>query len=166
MVTLNAPIVVAVDGSEHAQNALRWAVAAAAREGRMLRVVTAVGTIAAGYAPGVVMTQDVIDAVRDDAHRIVDAAVGAAKAINADVEVTGGLFDGKPALVLREISGRAHMLVVGSRGMGGVAGLLLGRSAPMWPPTPIARSSSSPVSLPYPVRWWSVSTARRRRRPR
>lgn len=126
MATVNAPIVVAVDGSEHAHNALTWAVAAATREGRTLLVVMAVGTIVAGYAPGVVMTQDVIDTLHDDADRIVDIAVGTVKAANPDVAVRGQVYDGKPALVLREISSSAHMLVVGSRGMGGVTGLLLG----------------------------------------
>lgn len=56
VMAVNAPIVVAVDGSDTALEALRWGALAAVRENRSLRVVGVVETVAAGYAPGVLMT--------------------------------------------------------------------------------------------------------------
>ncbi|HCS56746.1 MAG TPA: universal stress protein [Gordonia polyisoprenivorans] len=126
VMAVNAPIVVAVDGSDTALEALRWGALAAVRENRSLRVVGVVETVAAGYAPGVLMTPAVAEALHADARRAVDEAIAAATKVSADVDAEGEVREGRPALVLREISSGAHLLVVGRRGRGGVAGLLLG----------------------------------------
>jgi nucleotide-binding universal stress UspA family protein len=47
-------------------------------------------------------------------------------ATRSDVDVTGAVVEGPTAAVLCDLSARAEMLVVGSRGGGGLAGLFLG----------------------------------------
>ncbi|QTI68382.1 universal stress protein [Gordonia polyisoprenivorans] len=126
VMAVNAPIVVAVDGSDTALEALRWSALAAVRENRSLRVIGIVETVAAGYAPGVLMTPAVAEALHADARRAVDEAIAVATKISADVDAEGEVREGRPALVLREISSGANLLVIGRRGRGGVAGLLLG----------------------------------------
>ncbi|GAB04361.1 universal stress protein [Gordonia amarae] len=122
--TLNAPIVVAVDGSDQAREALAWAVAAAVREKRQLKAVTVVEALS-DYS-GMVLTQDLIDDIYGYAKDILTEALERAAELAPGLEVTGEVLSGKPALLLREVSSRAHLLVVGSRGRGGVKGLLLG----------------------------------------
>ena len=122
--TLDAPIVVAVDGSDQARHALAWAVAAAVREGRQLKVVTVVEAVS-DYS-GMVLTQDLIDDIYGYAKDLINEGLTTATELAPGIDVTGEVLTGKPALRLREASSRAHLLVVGSRGRGGVKGLLLG----------------------------------------
>jgi nucleotide-binding universal stress UspA family protein len=97
-------VVVAVDGSEHAERALRWAADEAALERRHLTVV-AVGS-AAGAA--------------------VDEATAAATRLHPQVQVTSHVLRGDPRQVLVEASAVAFVLVLGSRGRGPVTSMLLG----------------------------------------
>ncbi|WAC53687.1 universal stress protein [Gordonia sp. SL306] len=126
MSALDVPIVAAVDGSETSLGALRWAAAAANREKRPLNIVQALEKPTAEIARGVVFKQGVVDALRADAEKVVQDATTLAEELAPDVITTGRVVDGKPALVLREVSGHAHLLAMGSRGLGGVRGLLLG----------------------------------------
>lgn len=66
------------------------------------------------------------DRARDDLSRVVEEAVGA----QPPVEVCTEVHYGTPASVLLRASRAASLLVVGSRGLGGFAGLLLGSVAP------------------------------------
>ncbi|WP_024499824.1 universal stress protein [Gordonia amicalis] len=123
----SAPVVVAVDGSECALAAVRWAVGAAGREKRHLRVLSAVGMVPGAYAPMAMMTSPaLVEAMQAEASRAVDAAMALAKEIDPDVSVDGKIVGGSPMLALRHASSEAHQLVVGRRGLGGVRGLLLG----------------------------------------
>ncbi|NDZ95383.1 universal stress protein [Streptomyces sp. SID6673] len=126
MSALDVPIVAAVDGSETSLGALRWAAAAADREKRPLTIVQALEKPTAEIARGVVFKQGVVDALRVDAEKFVQDATTLAEELAPGVTTTGRVVDGKPALVLREVSGHAHLLAMGSRGLGGVRGLLLG----------------------------------------
>ena len=71
--TLNAPIVVAVDGSDQAREALAWAVAAAVREKRQLKAVT-VDEALSDYS-GMVLTQDLMDDIYGYAKDILTEAL-------------------------------------------------------------------------------------------
>lgn len=120
---------VGVDGSDGAHAALLHALAEARLRGARLRAVAAwhMSTMAyagAGLAPGI--DPAVFEA---SASAILDAALAALAALGeqADgVQIERVVRMGQPAQVLVEEARGADLLVVGSRGHGGFAGLLLG----------------------------------------
>jgi nucleotide-binding universal stress UspA family protein len=101
---LRGSIVVAVDGSDHGQRALRWAACQAALEHRRLLVV----------------------GVGDGASAAVTEASGAALALHPDLTLLPHVATGDVRSVLIECSASAAMLVLGSRGLGPVRSILLG----------------------------------------
>lgn len=120
-------IVVGHDGSDHAHRALREALTLARDLGTKLRVVRAFSIMSApspvmpdfGFVASVDELKNGVDeALRSD---IADEVAGFA---GLEVESVGVLGSG-PASLLAASAG-ARMLVVGSRGRGGVAGMLLG----------------------------------------
>jgi nucleotide-binding universal stress UspA family protein len=114
--------VVGVDGSAGGDKALRWAVAEAELRGAMLHIVVGAWytQIWSVYAP--------IPAVEltESAAPILSQAVGVARAQWPDVLIREDIVVEPPAKALIEASKDASVLVVGSRGRGGFAGLLLG----------------------------------------
>lgn len=124
-----APVVVGVDGSASGLDA----VAVAAREARLrgcgLKVVHAF-TLPALYAPpGPSSWGPAVAELRDAAGRLVDDAVRHARGAAPDVEVDAAVVAGEPLTVLEAQSRTAVLTVVGSRGLGSFAGLLLGSTA-------------------------------------
>lgn len=115
-------IVVGVDGSPSSKLALRWAARIARAENARIDVLGvwqwpyAYGwaAIPADYAP-----QQDIEKVLTEA---VDEVFGAHRP--GDLRI--GVLEGDPARLLIELSKQARLVVVGSRGHGGFAGLLLG----------------------------------------
>jgi nucleotide-binding universal stress UspA family protein len=118
-------IVVGIDGSAGAEVALRFAADEASLRQAQLRVVSAWHVATSVYMPPTYMDLD-LDAFRqtasDAAARQVVEVLGAERAANVDVVI----HEGSPAEVLIAESRQAELLVVGSRGHGGFAGLLLG----------------------------------------
>lgn len=119
------PIVVAVDGSESALRATRWAAAEAIRRGRALRIVHAYEWPLA-YGPTFVAPDTLYDAVRDGAADVMRDAVAAATDAAPGLRYESEIFRGPTVPVLRTVSGQAALLVLGSRGLGGFTGLLAG----------------------------------------
>jgi nucleotide-binding universal stress UspA family protein len=120
-------IVVGVDGSKSSQQALRWARFLADTTGCSMEAVIAWqplsayswGTMGwAAYPADWDPAADAGKAITDT----VEEAFGPSPA--ADITIT--VREGGAAQVLLEASVGARMLVVGSRGHGGFAGLLLG----------------------------------------
>lgn len=118
-------IVVGVDGSSGARAALRFAVEEARLRGARLRIVTAWHVPPMAYSGGF--------AVPFDRRDFEQGATAVAENALADLgEETEGLdvdhvaVEGQPAQVLLAEAEGAELLVVGSRGHGGFAGLLLG----------------------------------------
>lgn len=123
---MTGPVVVGVDGSESALRAVAWAAAEAARRHTALRLVAAFS-----WQPDDAMVRYVVgDEYRQDLEARerakLDAAVAAA---GNGVEVITELVAGAPVDVLAEESRAAQMLVLGHRGLGGFAELLLGSVA-------------------------------------
>lgn len=109
------PVVVAVDGSEPAKAAVEWAAADARRRRLPLTVVHVCERQPRGLD------------FRKYCAGTVDAAVARARAASGgDVPVSGELRDGNVIEALIGESASADCLVLGSRGLGGFKGLLLG----------------------------------------
>lgn len=117
-------IVVGVDGSPCSREALRFASAEAALRGKSLQVVWAWQAPGSLYAMSALSpTFDPLElsrAARKAAERECSEVLGA-----RDVD-TLTVVEGNAASALIEESGEADMLVVGSRGLGGFKGLMLG----------------------------------------
>lgn len=117
-------IVVGIDGSAPGLAALRWAAGEAQRHGVELHVLLAYLPPAPG--PFTRPTPQQEKAAADAAEAVVAAAVSEAAGLAPGVNVHGKPVAGKPAAVLVQASDQAGLVVVGSRGGGGFAGLLLG----------------------------------------
>jgi nucleotide-binding universal stress UspA family protein len=123
-VTESGRIVVGVDGSAHARRALRWAIDHARQRGATVDAVHAWQYVYAGVS-GFQVAVPVTEGIEEAAQATLDHAVDA-EATAGDVEIRRVLAQGPPAQVLLEVATGADHLVVGSRGRGGFAGLLLG----------------------------------------
>lgn len=132
-------IVVGVDGSEGSRRALRWAIEQATARGAHIQAL--------------IVWQRTFDYGRErywPADMALAEAAGQRLA-DAVAEVTGGgtavtieqlVVEGDPGQALCEYSAGADLLIVGSRGLGGFAGLLLGSVS-----TKCAHHSRCPVVI-------------------
>lgn len=115
-------IVVGVDGSESSKSALRWAARLLAITGEGIDAVTA-WRIPSGYGwPYTAVDWDPEVDARKALEQSVEDVFGADRPEGLRLLVRHG----NAAQVLLEASKDADVLVVGSRGHGGFAGLLLG----------------------------------------
>ncbi|MGV5046711.1 universal stress protein [Rhodococcus pyridinivorans] len=128
--TENKPIVVAVDGSDASTTAVHWAARTAAIRGLPLRIVTVVH-IPAFYYSEPYLAQSFHEEMKATARdRLDNAAVLARQIIDenrhGNVEITTEQLEGKVVPTLIAQAEHADRLVVGSRGLGEVKGLLAG----------------------------------------
>jgi nucleotide-binding universal stress UspA family protein len=123
-ITTRSGILVGYDGSPHSARALDWAVLEARRHDAPLVLCTAVPPGPATARPRhswipdakrMAAAEDLLNAARD---RIAQAA--------ADVPISCATPAKQPARALVDRADRAEMIVVGSRGHGSVASMLLG----------------------------------------
>jgi nucleotide-binding universal stress UspA family protein len=115
-------VVVGVDGSEPSQRALRWAAFIAHSMNASMEAVISWGWGAMGYAPYPSNWNPAEDA-RTIIDQTLDTVFGA-QSHPADLKVS--VREGYAPERLLAASADADMLVVGSRGHGGFAGMLLG----------------------------------------
>ncbi|MHB1064189.1 MAG: universal stress protein [Georgenia sp.] len=153
-------IVVGVDGSDSAKVALVRAVEEAALWGAELSAVAAVpiatGAGAMAWLPATVDRDEVLADVREGLGVAVRSAVG-----DRDVRVRQHALDGNAAALMAEFSTAVELVVVGSRGRGGFAGLLLGSTSQavlqhaaspvMVVPARIKDEGLSPTDVPWNV---------------
>ncbi len=119
-------IVVGVDGSTHGEAALGFAAEEAAlREARLL-IVSAWEEIPMMIESAGVYSLESVEKVRNDAENIVQAAVERVAELRPRVTCEGKAIQGEPAVVLLKEAEDADLIVVGNRGRGGFASLLLG----------------------------------------
>jgi nucleotide-binding universal stress UspA family protein len=146
-------VVVGVDGSARAQQALDWAAADAAATGSALEVVLAwqIATLHDQVREELAVVPP-LSAYERRAQEIADAA--ARRAVErtglSPAAVTARVVHAHAARALLDAAADAALLVVGSRGLGGFAGLALGstsdqvsRHAPC--PVVVVRDSAEPV---------------------
>ncbi|MEV7007523.1 universal stress protein [Streptosporangium sp. NPDC051022] len=116
-------VVAGVDGSSVGADALGFAFAEASLRGVGLRAVHAWNRPVVGGGPFALA--DAEETARGERRVLAEALAGWGERY-PDVKVTEQLEHGHPVDVLREASDRADLLVVGSRGRGDLAGLVLG----------------------------------------
>jgi nucleotide-binding universal stress UspA family protein len=119
-------IVVGIDGSEGSQHALEFAFREAKLRGADVHAVTTwqVPTMAypGGYIPPIPSRSEWAKGAKEALGKALDSCNGA----KAGVDVSCIVREGQAADVLVEESAHADLLVVGSRGLGGFRGLLVG----------------------------------------
>src|SRR6266496_2414188 len=122
-------IVVGVDGSTQSHAALRWALDEARLRGARVEVIHAwtYPYLGEWYEPraGLSLDADVVHAIENDAREMIDTALTEFSPPQ-DVVVNRVAAEGSPSTVLIAAAKDADLLVVGSRGRGGFAELLLG----------------------------------------
>jgi nucleotide-binding universal stress UspA family protein len=123
------PILAGVDGSESASHAVRWAALEAAHRQAPLLILHACAVVPIIVPPGVPLPVSYHDAMREQGSQWLSAAAEAAKAAAPDVPVRTELADGFPAEQLIGRSASAQLVVLGSRGLGGFSGLVVGSIA-------------------------------------
>jgi nucleotide-binding universal stress UspA family protein len=119
-------VVLGVDGSKVSAQAIDFAFRQAEARGYRVLAVHAwhspAGTYEGGLGPLMFDQAEIEDAAR----LLVSRSLAGAIADHPDVEVETRLMSGQPARALLSAAESADLVVVGSRGRGGFAGLLLG----------------------------------------
>lgn len=137
-------VVVGYDGSDHAERALRWAADQAALEHRTLDVVHAVDVseaqlLASGaMGAAAVLTADLVAA----AQPLLEVGVAHVRTRHPELQVHSEVLESDARTALLDLSLRAHMVVVGSRGRGRVRRLVLGSVS-----AAVARHAACPVVI-------------------
>jgi nucleotide-binding universal stress UspA family protein len=137
-VTGDSRIVVGVDGSRHSEDALRWSAQLAAVLGARLEIVAAWeypasfgwAAVAPDWNPG------------QDTEKVAAETIAAVFGDQPPADLQVHVREGGAAKVLLDACEGALMLVVGSRGHGGFAGLLLGSVS-----ANVAEHASCPVLI-------------------
>jgi len=126
-------ILAAVDGSEPSSHALNWAVELATKWDAKLIIVSVVPPISPlvymGPAP---MYIKQYNKVASESHqKVLDRSSAKIKEINPGIAVETRLERGRPADVIVEIAQNENvdLIVMGSRGMGGITGWILGSTS-------------------------------------
>ena len=133
------PVIVGVDGSEESLLAVEWAALEARRHSSPLRIVSAPDVMPRIHAYHA-SPAEIAAALRGIAARALDAAITRSEEVAPGLAVDTGLLSGPPAVAVAESGSDASMLVVGARGAGGFAAMMLGsvsRYVATWAPCPV-----------------------------
>lgn len=139
---LHDALVVAVDDSACSREALRFAADLAARLGEPLHVVM-VWNFVMGPAPDLPVGAPALEEpYQREAEAVLAAVVSTELDADAAASVQQHALHGNVVPLLLELSGVAAQLVVGTRGRGGFAGLLLGSTSEQ-----LVRHAGCPVTV-------------------
>jgi len=122
-------VVVGVDGSASGLAAVEAAAREARLRGAGLRVVHAFIWPATHVPWGPSSLGPPEGGIRNMVERLLAEAVERARAVAPEVDVSHAVVTGEPLTVLEAQSRSAELVVIGSRGMGGFVGLLVGSTA-------------------------------------
>jgi nucleotide-binding universal stress UspA family protein len=139
-------IVVGVDGSPESRVAVDWATRAAALRGVRLHLVQVLSSPAVMTFPEVPMPPGYLQWQEDSARKTLENAAKTVAEASASrpVEVTSEIASGPPVPTLVEISRDARLVVVGCRGRGALARILLGSVS-----TGLVQHAHCPVAIVY-----------------
>ncbi|UNZ17310.1 universal stress protein [Streptomyces sp. 891-h] len=126
---MSGTVVVGVDGSPSSLEAVDVAAREARLRGGSLRVVHAFVWPTTKVPLGSSATGPPEEGMRSLADRTTEEAAARAKSVQPTVEVTHAVVPGEPLSVLATESRDAELVVVGTRGLGGFTGLLVGSVA-------------------------------------
>jgi len=119
------PVVVGVDGSAESLRAVEWAAMEAKRHGTALRIVSAPAMPPRMHAPDMAR-QAVAGELRAMSAHALGEAVTRAEEVTTGLLIDTDLLAGRPAIGVTDSGAGALMLVMGARGAGGFAAMLLG----------------------------------------
>lgn len=120
-------IVIGVDGSEPSNRALKWGAEQAAAEHRPVTLVHTIDAVSPTFLDAAIVdTRDSRTLLDVTGQAVLDKARALAEEMAPGLEIhqVFDLVDPRQALI--QLSGEAHMIVVGSRGRGPLKSLLLG----------------------------------------
>ena len=138
-------VIIAVDGSHHAVAAAEWAFAEAAARGSRLTVVNTWGI---EVVDGYVVTEPESpewQAIERRQRDMVDGTIAGLRENHPDVEVEVVIAHGPAASTLQGLAESADLVVMGSRGRGGIKGQLLGSVSQR-----VLRAAVCPVAIVKP----------------
>lgn len=133
-------VVVGVDGSKPSSGALAWAANEARLRGASLKVVRAWHVPAFAYGPYV--TPPPPEDFNKNASSELDEQIKTVLGEDPGLPVSSVVGEGPAAEVIVAASEGAEMVVVGSRGLGGFSGLLLGSVS-----TQVVHHAHCPVTI-------------------
>jgi len=119
-------VVVGVDGSKGSSAALRWAADEARLRGATLKVVRAWQVPTFSYGGYLPMPQQGLEDWAKENSSALEQQLAEVLGEDPGVAVLREVVEAPPALAVVEAAKGAELVVVGSRGHGGFAGLLLG----------------------------------------
>ena len=119
-------VVVAVDGSPASDNAVRWAANTAMKRDVPLRLASSYTMPQFLYAESMVPPQELYDDLQRETMRKIDAARALAVEVAPNLAIGHAVAEGSPIDMLLEMSRDSGMIVMGSRGLGGLSGMVLG----------------------------------------
>ncbi|PFG27753.1 universal stress protein [Corynebacterium renale] len=119
-------IVVAVDGSDASRTAVKWAANTANKRGVPLRLASSYVMPQYLYAEGMVPPQELFDELQSETLEKIEDARTIALEVAPDIKIGHTIAEGSPIDMLLEMSKEATMVVMGSRGLGGLSGMVLG----------------------------------------
>jgi nucleotide-binding universal stress UspA family protein len=127
--TMSAPIVVGIDGSKSALTATGWAATEATRRRAPLQLRHSLSWPDGHHAPDAPIPDQSERQLRARAQGWLDEAAALARAADSSLSITSEIHSRSPVEMLVDASTAASMVVLGSRGLGGFRGLLLGSTA-------------------------------------
>ena len=119
-------VVVAVDGSTASNNAVRWAANTAMKRDIPLRLATSYTMPQYLYAEGMVPSEELFSDLQAEAMEKIEAARELAHEVAPDILIGHTVAEGSPIDMLLEMSADVTMIVLGSRGLGGLSGMVMG----------------------------------------
>lgn len=118
-------IVCAVDGSDASKTAAKWAANTAVKRGIPLRLVSSYSMPQFLYAEGMVPPQELYEDLEAETLEKIEEAKKVAVDFVPDVDVSHQIEEGSPIDMLLDLSEQCTMIVMGSRGLGGLSGMVM-----------------------------------------